>query len=85
MGRTARFVDELHPLPSNCTDRSIMIFLQMSLLAKEKNGCVAVFLRFSARLPQCVGNGPRRRLAAEHVTHVDSRQAVAGDVGEIAV
>lgn len=37
VGRMARFVDELEPFVSNCTERSIMIFLQMSLLEKNEH------------------------------------------------
>lgn len=76
VGRTGRFVDELEPLlpPSICTERSIMIFLQMSLLdeIKEKRRVRSIFHFFTARLPQSVGNCSRRRLTTEHVTHVNS-------------
>lgn len=63
-----------------------MIFLQMSLSSGREKLLEphCLFLR-TVRLPQSVGNGSRRRLAPENVTHMDSGQAIAGNVSEITV
>lgn len=63
-----------------------MIFLQMSLSSgKEKLFEPLLLFFWFVRLPQSVGNGSRRRLAPENVTHMDSGQAIAGDVRKITI